>query len=338
MKFKKYIINCLMSLLFFISVCPCQELLFKEITLKNTINKPNELLAYKINSNIPFTGIVVDSSGSIINKFMYKNGKLNGPKETFKDKIKIEECIYADNNRNGTFSQYNDEGILELKGQFIDDKEVGLWEAYYKNGELRYTGKYIDGLKEEQWKYFDQSGSINRIDFYSSGNFIKSFVYQNGKKQDSAISVAELSMKIENGKRRYFKTNSDNPFTGMAFEISKDSSDKDLKKEFQIQNSKPFGRWSLFYDAYTIKATGFYNEDGLMEGGYLEYYKNGKLKCEGEYKNGLKNGSWTFYAESGYYYLIGTMLDDAKHSVWRYFDEKEELVREELYIFGVKQN
>jgi uncharacterized protein len=338
MEFKKHIVNVMMSLLFFINASVCQVLSFNEIEIKTAANKPNEFIAYKINSNIPFTGIAVDNSGVDKIKLTYKNGKLNGPKEIFKNEIKVEECMYVDNKKDGAFSQYYDEGLPEVKGQFINDKEVGLWKGYYKSGKLQYSGTYVDGAKEEQWKYFDESGAISRIDFYSRNNFIKSFVYQNGKKQDSAISVSALSVKIKDGKKHYFKYNSDQPFNGLAFEIINDSLDKDLKKEFQIQNGKSFGRWTLFYKNNTIKATGFYNADGMMEGSYLEYHKNGKLKCEGEYRNDFKNGSWTFYAESGYYYLIGTMLDDMKHSVWRYFDEKGKLIREELYIFDVKQN
>jgi len=32
------------------------------------------------------------------------------------------------------------------------------------------------------------------------------------------------------------------------------------------------------------------------------------------------------------------MLDDVKHSVWRYYDEKGKFIKDELYIFGVMQH
>ena len=37
----------------------------------------------------------------------------------------------------------------------------------------------------------------------------------------------------------------------------------------------------------------------VKNGPYTEYYKNGKLKAEGEIENGLREGTWTSYSAEG---------------------------------------
>jgi len=37
----------------------------------------------------------------------------------------------------------------------------------------------------------------------------------------------------------------------------------------------------------------------INDGAYTEYYKNGKLKAEGEVENGLREGTWASYSAQG---------------------------------------
>jgi antitoxin component YwqK of YwqJK toxin-antitoxin module len=85
------------------------------------------------------------------------------------------------------------------------------------------------------------------------------------------------------------------------------------------------------------------------------YYQGGKKQMEGSYKNGLRDGKWTFWYENGNkwsegyfrkgksdgkrttYYENGKVRyeayyeDDRRTGNWRFFDEQGNLVREVDY-------
>ena len=63
-----------------------------------------------------------------------------------------------------------------------------------------------------------------------------------------------------------------------------------------------------YYEEGKLSYTNYYNEDGKLsyrnyhnEDGYKFefYYKNGKIRSKGEYKNGEKIGNWVEYNELG---------------------------------------
>lgn len=46
------------------------------------------------------------------------------------------------------------------------------------------------------------------------------------------------------------------------------------------------------------------------------YYKNGKIKAEGWFKNNLMEGQWIFYRESGQLWQVGNFSKGVKHGSW----------------------
>lgn len=56
---------------------------------------------------------------------------------------------------------------------------------------------------------------------------------------------------------------------------------------------------------------------------YLTYfYKNGIKKAEGAYVNGMMEGKWTFYRESGQLWQIGHFKNSLKHGGFVRYDKK----------------
>ena len=63
-----------------------------------------------------------------------------------------------------------------------------------------------------------------------------------------------------------------------------------------------------------MKMENFYLKENMIKGNLVEigkeYYENGKLKYEGEFKEGKKNGKGKEYDELGNLIFEGEYLDD----------------------------
>ena len=85
-------------------------------------------ITYEVNSTTPFTGSSVGyyDNGQLQRKDNYKNGKLDGPYETF-----------------------HDNGQLEQRGNYKNGKMDGLREYFDKDGNLTGTKEYKDEVLQE---------------------------------------------------------------------------------------------------------------------------------------------------------------------------------------------
>jgi len=51
------------------------------------------------------------------------------------------------------------------------------------------------------------------------------------------------------------------------------------------------------------------NDDEPYTGKVFDFYENGQKKLDGNYRNGLMNGKWTYYHENGQIYVQGRFID-----------------------------
>ena len=93
--------------------------------------------------------------------------------------------------------------------------------------------------------------------------FISSFVFPQTKVNKNNL--------VQYGDK-WFKENDDTPYTGIVFDMSKETGNKILESKY-------------------VK--------GLPHGKHVEWYNDGIKKVEGIYKSGMMNGYWTFYYENG---------------------------------------
>lgn len=57
--------------------------------------------------------------------------------------------------------------------------------------------------------------------------------------------------------------------------------------------------FAQFYDNGQMKGEYHFDESGANDGSSKEYYRNGQVKEEGDYKNGFRTGGWQQYDSSG---------------------------------------
>ncbi|MYK40821.1 MAG: hypothetical protein F4049_11455, partial [Gemmatimonadetes bacterium] len=73
-------------------------------------------------------------------------------------------------------------------------------------------------------------------------------------------------------------------------------------------------------------------EDDKSEGRWVEYYRDGKVKEEINYKNGLFDGKWTYVDENGQLRGEGTFVMGS--GKWIEFDPTGKKTQERLYRNG----
>lgn len=71
-----------------------------------------------------------------------------------------------------------------------------------------------------------------------------------------------------------------------------------VKAEVNFNNDILDGSYKEYY-SNGRKKVSLSIDDGLFDGEAIFYYRNGQIKIEGKYKNGLRHGKWRYYTKSG---------------------------------------
>lgn len=145
------------------------------------------------------------------------------------------------------------------------------------------------------------------------------------------IKSFELQYKTtENGKKAYnSKTNK--IYSGYMIEYNKE---KIILLCYYFEGDLKESR--EFYENGFLFRIHHYQKSGIEDGEYKEWDEDGKIKEEGKFSNGLRNGVWRYF-EFGAISSIGAYENDLKVGIWKYFDKSHNLIKKEFYINGVLQ-
>jgi len=161
------------------------------------------------NKNFENTNKIIESKRQGLWVTYYENGNLNELSDSqqvdlFKHGIKpkklqelvptvvMTEGTWKDNQREGLWKIYHQNGKLNAVGEFKDDDKIGLWKVYDKNGQL-IVGMNTDGDKDEIFEYTPEDISIitffnkyiskdNKLEINTTSSFINNTYY--GKCED----------------------------------------------------------------------------------------------------------------------------------------------------------
>jgi antitoxin component YwqK of YwqJK toxin-antitoxin module len=211
--------------------------------------------------------------GVLVQSFIFQSG------------IRIGEgIIREDGTRDGHWIEFFPDSTLKSEGNYKDGQPTGEWKYYYPNGKLEQTGKFTGtGKYTGTWKWFYESGQTEREESY-----------QNGKKEGMHTEFSEEGNVIEEGE--YVNGLEEGPW----FTISGDYMEKG-----NYRDGMKNGKWTTYYFsrrggvADTLKSfEGNFIEDN-PDGKHFYYWDNGKIKDEGFYIMGKKEGDWIKYNSDG---------------------------------------
>ena len=114
-----------------------------------------------------------DLWGELERRYNYKDGKLDGPGESYKRNGKLRYLIYKKNYKDGILDglqeEYYDNGQVENRYNYKYGKRDGLIESYHKTGEFKSKGNLKDGKLDGWEKYYHINGELREIINYKDG-------------------------------------------------------------------------------------------------------------------------------------------------------------------------
>lgn len=241
--------------------------------------------------------------------------------------IKIEYSVLKKDpeKKSGPWTYYL-EGKKHTEGHYTNDVKTGKWKYYNGNEELAFEGSFKNGEYHGQWVYYPSSYHTRSELFYNQGkkDSVLTF-HKNGKlalhrNYDGLYSTMKTF--YENGnlekEERFWDSKKDGDFKRYTPEGKLISHVKyDKGKPVQVflmtdNNGKPLqvtpfeNGTGVLYDFYYDKegSTGNLHsrttyKNGLEEGLYEIFYKDGTLRRKGHYSEGKAIGWWYNYTKDG---------------------------------------
>jgi antitoxin component YwqK of YwqJK toxin-antitoxin module len=220
------------------------------------------------------------ADGMVEKAYLYKNGIIIG-----------EGIVKDDGNRDGPWKDFYPDGSLKAEGNYDNGKQVGEWKYYHANGTIEQAGKFSkQGKFQGTWKWF-----------FDNGQLLKEEKYLNGVRDGLSTEYDETGKVIEEGE--FVAGNEDGPW----FELTGDCFIRGSYRD-GLRN----GMWYNFYLDFNgvITDSLCYFKGGFIEdnpdGKHTYYWENGKVKDEGIYVNGRKEGEWYKYNFDGTLFMIIT--------------------------------
>ncbi|MEI6683311.1 MAG: toxin-antitoxin system YwqK family antitoxin [Bacteroidota bacterium] len=221
-----------------------------------------------------------NAEGIVEKSVLYKNGVVIG-----------EGVIKDDGNRDGHWKDYYSDGSLKAEGNYDNGKQVGEWKYYHPNGKIEQTGKFSkQGKLEGTWKWY-----------FDNGKLLREENYRNGLKDGNSTEYDENGLVIEAGE--FVNGNEDGPW----FELIGDTYIRGTYRD-GLRN----GMWYHYYlDVNGAKTDSLLFFKGAFvddnpNGKHVYYWENGKIKDEGSYVMGKKEGDWLKYNYDGTLFMVIT--------------------------------
>ena len=218
--------------------------------------------------------------GKLEKAYLYQNGVVTG-----------EGIVKDDGNRDGPWKDFYPDGSLKAEGNYDNGKQVGDWKYYHLNGKIEQTGRFNkQGKFDATWKWY-----------FDNGKLLKEENYRSGLKDGMSTEYDETGKVIEEGE--FVNGNEDGPW----FELIGDCFIRGTYRD-GLRN----GIWYNYYlisDGLKTDSICFFKGnyiDDNPDGKHVYYWENEKVKDEGSYVMGKKEGEWYKYNSDGTLFMIIT--------------------------------
>ena len=75
----------------------------------------------------------------------------------------------------------------------------------------------------------------------------------------------------------------------------------------------PIGKWFILFENGNLMSTYSYSDEGNLDGVFIEYFSNGKIKTTGEFENNIQTGFWKSYYINGNIETEGVLLKGRRY-------------------------
>ncbi|MBN3035187.1 MAG: toxin-antitoxin system YwqK family antitoxin [Bacteroidales bacterium] len=197
---------------------------------------------------------------------------------------------------------YHENGKISSEGYMRQGKPDGYWKTYYEHGAIKSEGNRNNYLLDSIWTFYNDSGRA-----YLQVTYLK------GKKDGLRRTILEDEI-IE-------ESFTDDVKQGMAYHYFPDGK---LKRELMYVDGLEEGIGKEYSrDGRVIRLIsyrkGFITDIehinsidrlGFKQGRWVEFYENGQVRMEGEYKDSMRHGYFKEYDEEGNLVSTSKYIDD----------------------------
>jgi antitoxin component YwqK of YwqJK toxin-antitoxin module len=209
----------------------------------------------------------------------------------------------------GSFQYFHENGKIKAKNYFFEKGKKAKAELFNTKGEKEAEGLYVDKLKDSVWNYYNTQGKLIMTESYKLGKKHGVFkVYSpDGLKTEEVITWLNnekhgaWTQFYPDGSKRieayYMHGELDSVFK-FYFQGGK------IKMEGKYRNAGKVGEWLEYNSDGSLRLQEIYKKGThlrttLLNGVFKQYYPNGFIESEYQYKNGKKNGPFTEYHNTG---------------------------------------
>ena len=234
-------------------------------------------------------------------QFYYKNGQ------------RAVELGFEGGIRSGSWREWYWLSTLKSEGQFINNKRAGEWSEYHNNGHLKEKGLFKQDKKEGDWSQNWYSGSYWRKIKYSKGNSededqrkcgqLKGRWEADLKGRKVGCQVCRVTFdspprQVKVGQWRWWHPNGK------------------LETQAFFEEDLPHGSWSRFDEQERLIVKGRYHH-GNKQGVWRGFYPHGANQYAGVFKGeGIEDGVWYTYHRDGSIESLGRYINGQRRDVW----------------------
>jgi uncharacterized protein len=292
-----------------------------------------------------------DDEGTLKLIINYSKGLKHGYRITYTPDERIEE-YFEEDIKQGTTTYYDNEGYLVRTVPFENGRENGLAKTFNRDSVVIVLMEYRRGVAISR-EFINRYDNENRPHgawktFYTTGIMREEFVYKHGKLDgyyrkydrdgnlESIVKYVDGELIIDSDEVFEYEIRRDY-YPDMRVKIEgtyRDGVADGIRKEYNPDGSL---RIAYVVDMGRLMGSGILDASGKKQGPWKEYYKEGGLRAEGNYRDGIRIGSWKFYFPDGTLEQLGIYTDRGKeHGIWTWYYADSTLRRVENYTNGMK--
>ncbi len=265
-----------------------------------------------------FVGLAQAGRSQSVTRYLYYDKEKKNVKEIYQVKDTLQNVLQ------GRYISYFLNGIMESKGQFVNNETTGVWEFYFETGNLKMRGilrqssnygiwqyyfengvKSMEGTvngknKEGEWKIYYESGELKEKGDYVSNkrSGLWNTYFEDGSRKGEAEYTDDYGRYVE-----YYhsgKVYAEGPRAGgrNVGHWRFFAEDGTMQMEGEYANGKKNGEWKHFYSTGKVSSSGFYEND-VATGSWKIYFEDGTVSSTGEFVGGKKNGYWSSFSKDG---------------------------------------
>ena len=224
---------------------------------------------------------------------------------------------------------YYPNGQKSSEGFLVEGKPDGYWKNYFDTGVIKSEGNRKEFQLDSTWKFYRLDASLQQtIEYKANVKYGEESYYDSlGRKERTTSYINDIKSGpageyYSSGKQKIAFNYVNNQIEGKYFEYAEDG---------RIITRRAYKN-GLIYSEEKINR---FNKNGQRVGLWIDLRENGKLKEEGNYLSGLKEGTFKVYNKQGEFlkfefYELGVLKENTEETefvkIEKFYDEKGRVI------------